>query len=853
MKYKDQHKGRYSEFREQLNSRLLILDGSMGALLMKRGLPAGYAPDLWNVENPQVIEEVQREYAQAGADILITNTFGASKLRLNEYQAYSRIHDINARAVAIARKAGGDRCFVAGDLGPCGDTIYPTGSRSFAEIFEVFREQARILIDEGVDLIIVETMFDSLDFKAALSAVRDISTHIPLIGLMTFNTDTISDTGISPDSCVAIAEGFHCDAVGANCSVGPESMLKVVDKMREVSRIPLVFQPNAGMPELKKGETFFPLNSQQMAEYVPQFFNRGTRILGGCCGTQPEYIRAIRQFVDHQNDLVFPATRPLEINENRLIVSSKMQTVRMGSAFPFVMIGEKINPTGRKAVAEKIRQGNWEALLADADTQIQMGAHCLDVNVGVPLIDEPLMMKEVITNLQNSVDVPLVVDSSFSTALLTGAEVYYGRPLLNSINAEDEKLDEVLPIAKRTGGALLALTTETKVPEKAEDRLHYARKILDRLLAEGFSRQDVVFDVLALTVSAMREGARESLRTIEMIEKELGCATTFGLSNSSFGLPNRRFVHQAYLMMAIQRGLNSAIMNVVEEHIGLKVAAAELLGPRESAVSHFLEKWSQPVKESSRSSSTTSSFAASNVSVGNEQEQERALAGSGIDQRMNPLEREIFWDIVEGKKEKLQQDIQDFLKSHSQESFSLFLNVMTPGIRYLGDLFAQRKKFIPHLVAAAEAMKAGVALLEPYLKANRAQADEKKGTIIFATVKGDIHDIGKNICVLMLKNFGYEVIDLGRNVAIEEIFLAAEKHQAQIIALSALMTTTMVQMKKIVDENRERGGRFRVMVGGAPVTADFAQEIGADGHSDDVGSLVPETERVFKAFGYQFF
>ncbi|MCB9084537.1 MAG: homocysteine S-methyltransferase family protein [Bdellovibrionaceae bacterium] len=810
----------------------------MGALLMRRGLPPGYAPDLWNLEEPNVIEAVQREYAEAGADILITNTFGASRLRLEEYQAYGKLKDINASAVDVARRAGGDRCFVAGDIGPCGDTIYPTGSRPFDEVFEIFREQAKVLIDSGVDAIIVETMFDSLDFKAALAAVRDLSREVPLIGLMTFNTDGISDTGISPESCVAIAEGYHCDVVGANCSVGPDAMKRVVERMKSVSRLPLAAQPNAGMPELRQGETVFPLNAEQMAKHIEGFYGAGARILGGCCGTTPDYIRAVRNFVDSKGAEFLAASHPNQ--PSRVLISSKIQTVAIGGGAPFVMIGEKINPTGRKKVAEMIRAGNIEALMADAHLQVQAGAHCLDVNVGVPLIDEPKMMSDVVTAIQNSVEVPLVLDSSFSEALMTGGRVYYGRPLLNSINAEDEKLEEVIPIARRTGGAMLALTTETQVPEKAEDRLVYARKILDRLIAEGFCREDVVFDVLALTVSAMREGAKETLRTIELIEKELGCATTFGLSNSSFGLPNRRFVHQAFLMMSIQKGLSSAIMNVLENQVAVRVAAAELFGPRESAVETFLAGWSDPIAD-------TASTTVGTATVG-EGEADDPTGKMGLD----GIQKEIFWDIVNGKKDKIKEDIGRFLETGADQAFELFLNVMTPGIRHLGDLFAKRKRFIPHLVAAAEAMKEGVQLLEPHFARNKS-GDDQKGTIVFATVKGDIHDIGKNICILMLKNFGYKVIDLGRNVAMEDIFDAAERHQAQIIALSALMTTTMVQMKQLIETKRERGLSYQVMVGGAPVTSDFASEIGADGHCEDVGSLVGETERVFTALGYTAF
>ena len=675
--------GRWSEFRSSLSERLMILDGSMGALLMRRGLPAGYAPDLWNLEKPDIIEQVQKEYADAGADILVTNTFGASKLRLEEYDAYNRLDDINRAAVAIARRAGGDRCFVAGDIGPCGDTIYPTGTLSFEEASDIFYEQAKSLIGAGVDTIIVETMFDSLDYKAALSAVRAVSGTVPVIGLMTFNTDGLSDTGISPESCVAIAEGFHLDVVGANCSVGPDAMVKVIERMRSVSQIPIAAQPNAGMPELRNAETVFPLSSDDMVEYVEKFYEAGAQILGGCCGTTPDYIRGIRKIVDSDFGKLQHEANKIK-KQSRVLISSKIQTAIFGGQHPFVKIGEKINPTGRKKVADLIKAGNIEALMQDAIAQTEAGANCLDVNVGVPLIDEPEMLATVTTAIQNAVETPLCLDSSFSEALWKGGQVYYGRPLLNSINAEDEKMDEVIPIAKKTGGAILALTTETSVPVKAEERLRFAKIILDRLLKEGFNRNDVVFDVLSLTASAMRDGAIETFRTIELIEKELGCATTYGLSNASFGLPNRRFIHQAYLLQGIQHGLSSAIMNVMEKDISVRIDAAEIFSNRESAVNDYLEKWPTPILESGGEAKPPSG--------------EELKATTEVDPSLklglSDLEREIFWDIADGKKEKVVKDIEEFLVDHSDQAFDVFLKAMTPGIRFLGDMFAQRKRFI---------------------------------------------------------------------------------------------------------------------------------------------------------------
>jgi 5-methyltetrahydrofolate--homocysteine methyltransferase len=829
---------RYELFRKRLASELLILDGSMGALLQRRGLPPGYAPDLWNLENADTIRGVHREYVDAGADIVITNTFGASRLRLQEYGAYPKLKGINRAAVDIARSVVGEKGFVAGDIGPCGDTIFPTGKLSMDTAIEIFHEQASALVSAGADAIIVETMFDSLDYKAALSAVRAVSRDIPLIALMTFNTDGISDTGISPESCAAIAEGFHADVVGANCSVGPDAMVRVIERMKRVSQIPLCAQPNAGMPKLVKSQTVFPLNAEQMAGYVERFFAAGARILGGCCGTTPDYIKLLRQVRDSKAGELFPKTK-IE-PRSRVLLSSKMKTVAIGREEPFVMIGEKINPTGRKKVAENIRAGNLEALLSDAAAQALAGAHLLDVNVGVPLIDEPAMMAQVVTMLQNSVEEPLVIDSSFSDALRMGGQVYYGRPLLNSLNAEPEKLDEVIPIARRVGGAVLALTTETEVPVRAEDRLKYAKVILERLLAEGFTRNDVVFDVLSLTASAMRDGAIETFRAVELITKELGCATTFGLSNSSFGLPNRRFVHQTFLTNSIARGLNSAIMNVMEKNIRVRISAAELFSPRTLAVEDYLARFSAPIAEDAAGSAGTAT-----APVEDEEDPTRKL-------KLEGLERDIFFDILEGKKEKVVEDANAFIATRAEDSFALFLNVMTPAIRHLGDLFGKRKRFIPHLVAAAEAMKAGVAVLQPYLaKVDESGVKQNAGTIVFATVKGDIHDIGKNICILMLKNFGFEVIDLGRNVTMDEIFAAAKKHGAQIIALSALMTTTMIQMKLLIEENKKAGYGFKVLVGGAPVNQEFATEIGADGHSEDVGGIVGETEKVLTVMGYR--
>lgn len=815
----------YQAFRQALESRFLLLDGSMGALLQKEGLPAGYAPDLWNLEKPEMIFKVHKSYADAGADILITNTFGASRLRLSEYKMESKLNEINKAAVMLARRALGDRGFVAGDLGPCGETVFPTGKLAFNEAQEIFKEQAQALIAAGVDLIIVETIFDSIEFRAALAAVRTISLDIPVIALMTFNKDGLSDVGISPQSTVAIAEGFHVDAVGANCSVGPEAMLGVVKEMAQVTNLPICVQPNAGMPELKNGATYFPLGADQLASFVQTFVDEGASIIGGCCGTTPEYIAKARVILDRNQEKFTKRNK-----KSRVLLSGKAQVAQIGGDARFVMIGEKINPTGRKKVAQAIREGQIDALLADASAQIAAGATMLDVNIGVPLIDEIGMMVKTISALQNKIDVPLMIDSSSTEVLCIGSESYYGRPLLNSLNGEEEKIAEVLAVARSTGAAVVALPMQATIPETARERFVIVQKILDQLLAAGFTRNDVVFDVLALTVSAMRDGSRESLKLVNFIRDELGCATMFGASNCSFGLPNRRFVHQAYLTMAIEHGLNAAIMNVLEKDAGIRVAAAELFGARNAAVEDYLQHWSTPITETNSPSPTA-------------QPANDKCEALPVNVPHDALEKKIFFDVLEGSRDRIEQDVREFIATRKQDSFNLFLNVMTPAIRHLGDLFAQRKKFIPHLVAAAEAMAKAMIILEPHMI--KPQDDRTQGTaIIFATVKGDIHDIGKNICVMMLRNFGYKVVDLGKSVALDNIFARAKEENARIIALSALMTTTMAQMQAIINHNKKEKLGFKILIGGAPVTSEYAKEIGADGFCGDAGLIVEAVEKL---------
>ncbi|MDI3287780.1 homocysteine S-methyltransferase family protein [Polyangium sp. 15x6] len=830
------------EFARRLRSEVLILDGSMGAFLQARGLPDGYAPDLWNVEEPDAIVAVHREYVNAGADILLTNTFGASRLRLGEYGASDRVREINAAAVQNARRAIGDkRTLVAGDIGPSGTTLQPGGELPFEEAVEIFAEQARALVDAGVDVIAIETMFDLVEMKAALIGVRDVSRTVPVIAHMTYTVRGLTDTGTDPETAAIVLEACGADVIGVNCSVGPEDMLEVVGRMARATSLPLSVQPNAGLPVMRHGRTVFPQTADQMAPFARQFVDRGAAIVGGCCGTTPEYIRMIASEVGHKPHAAtsrLPGTW----------ITSRSRSLRMGKGAPFLTIGERINPTGRKVFSQAIREGRTDLIVQDARAQAEGGAMALDVNVGVPLVDEAAMLEKAVLAVQNVTDLPLVVDSANVHALERGIRAFPGRPLVNSVDPVREKADFLLPIIKRYGCAVIGMCAESEIPERAIDRVRNAEKILRMCEEHGIPKEWVVFDCISIPVSAAPVAAAQTIETIRIISTELGCATTLGLSNVSFGIPLRKTVHNTFLAQAIAAGLDSAICNAVDPLLQETVAAASLFAGRDLGCRRYIDmavpleatrKRDQAMLEAAKAGQLL------NVATPGGDEP-KAEAGAGKAKGT----RDLLWAaVVEGDKDGVPGLVKRAL-AEGMDPFDIFLNVLTPAIRHLGDLFGSGKKFIPHLIASADAMKAGVAVLMPLLEASG--NIEKKGTVILATVKGDIHDIGKNIVGLMLRNFGFEVHDLGRNVPLEDILAAAREHKAQIIGLSALMTTTMMRMKDVIDAVRGQGLPHVVMIGGAVTTPSFAEEIRADGYGKDVGDVVAIAERMLATHKERF-
>nr|WP_275939332.1 homocysteine S-methyltransferase family protein [Polyangium spumosum] len=812
----------------------MILDGSMGAFLQARGLPDGYAPDLWNVEQPDAIIAVHREYVNAGADLLLTNTFGASRLRLAEYDAGHRVREINAAAVENARRAIGDRrALVAGDIGPCGTTLQPGGELAFEEAVAIFAEQARALVDAGVDVIAIETMFDLVEMKAALIGVRDVSRSVPIIAHMTYTQRGLTDTGTDPETAAIVLEACGADVIGVNCSVGPEDMLEVVGRMARATSLPLSVQPNAGLPVMRHGRTVFPQTADQMAPFAKQFVDRGAAIVGGCCGTTPDYIRMIAAEVGHKPHA--PTSRL-----PGTWITSRSRSLRIGKGAPFVTIGERINPTGRKVFSQAIREGRTDLIVQDARAQAEGGAMSLDVNVGVPLVDEAAMLEKAVLAVQNVTDLPLVVDSANVQALERGIRAYPGRPLVNSVDPVKEKADFLLPIIKRYGCAVIGMCAESEIPERAIDRVRNAEKILRMCEEHGIPKEWVVFDCISIPVSAAPAAAAQTIETIRIITSELGCATTLGLSNVSFGIPLRKSVHNTFLAQAIAAGLDSAICNAVDPLLKETVAAASLFAGRDPGCRRYIDMAVPLEAERKRDQAMLNAAKAGqllNVATPGGDEPKGEAGGSRAKGT-----KDLLWDaVVEGDKDGVPGLVKRAL-AEGVDPFVIFLEVLTPAIRHLGDLFGSGKKFIPHLIASADAMKAGVAVLMPLLEASG--NIEKKGTVILATVKGDIHDIGKNIVGLMLRNFGFDVHDLGRNVPLEDILAAAREHKAQIIGLSALMTTTMMRMKDVIDAVRGQGLPHVVMIGGAVTTPSFAEEIRADGYGKDVGDVVTIAERM---------
>lgn len=782
----------------------LAFDGAMGTLLQEKGLKPGACPELMNLEESQKVQEVYRAYLRAGADVITTNTFGGNRIKLEEYGLAEKVHEINRKAVELAKATLDRNQLVAASVGPTGQFVEPLGKLTFQETYEVFREQMEALAAAGPDLILLETFSDLGEVRAALLAAKDVC-NIPVICCFTY-TGSRTLTGVSPQSSAVILEALGADAVGANCSGGPEDLLPVIKELQAHTSLPILVQPNAGLPIFKDGKVTYPLDPEKFVTAMEPYFELGIQFLGSCCGSTPEHTGKLKERMAHY----CPAERE---RESVGTLAGREQVVKVGSGQLPKMIGERINPTARKKLAEALRQGELGLIQKEAEAQVEKGAHLLDINVGTHGIDEPTVMKNIINLLQQSITVPLVIDSTNPQVIETALTTYHGKALVNSVNGEEESLKQILPKIKRYGAGVIGLTLDERgVPKRGEERYLIAEKIVERCLEYGIPRENIYIDCLVMTVGTDDLAPQETLKAIRLVKERLGVHTILGVSNVSHGLPNRAKINAAFLAMAIGSGLDLAIINPLDEMMVNTWQSASLLAGRDQRATNYLALNSTDAKAHEKPA-----VAAEKPSL--------ELVAQMVDKGSQGIDQIII--------ELLEQGL---------EPLEIINQGLIVGLNTVGEKFEKGEYFLPQLMLSAETAQKAFDILEKRF-AGEAE-NNKKATIVIGTVKGDVHDIGKNMVVVMLKNHGYEVIDLGKNVSQEEFLQALRDNNGQFLALSALMTTTMQEIPRTIDYVKAQLPQVKVIVGGAVVTEEFAQEAGADGYGKDAVAAVRLVEKL---------
>lgn len=835
------------ELYKRIEERPLILDGATGSNLQKAGMPTGVCPELWIMEHEEALIRLQEEYVEAGTDILYAPTFSGNREKLKEYGLSDRTEEINKRLVAISKKAAKDRALVAGDMTMTGVALEPVGPMKLEELIDIYKEQARCLFEAGVDLFVVETMMSLAETRAAVIAIKEVC-DLPVIASMTFQEDGRTLYGTDPVTAVVVLQSIGADVIGVNCSTGPEQMLPVVRKMKEYADVPLLVKPNAGLPELVEGETIYPMSAEEFASFGPAFVEAGAGLLGGCCGTTPEHIA---QLAGRVRGL---ATVPPE-NRHPIMLASERKSQEILPDGPFLVIGERINPTGKKRLQQELREGRLDLVEEMAEEQEELGAHILDINMGTNGIDEKEMMLKAIQKVSMVSDLPLCIDTSYVEVMEAALRAYPGRALVNSVSMEKEKVEKLLPLVRKYGAMFILLPLSDKgLPKSLEEKKELIHQLLVRAAACGIGKKRIIVDGLVTTVGANKQAALETLETIRYCKEELGLCTAVGLSNISFGLPERSYVNGAFAAMAIQNGLTMAIANPSNDLLMGLACAADLLKDKPQADETYITRVQQ-IKERQTFAAHTSG----NVPAGAGATEQQTAAGTGRQQAASEAssgtldsgaktaasaQTPVFEAVLKGRKNGIVEKVQEEL-ARGTAAKDILDGQLIPAINEVGRLFDIQAYFLPQLIASANAMKEAIGYLEPLLQEG-GDTDEKP-VIVIATVEGDIHDIGKNLVALMLKNYGYQVYDLGKDVPAEKIIAAAEEYGASIIALSALMTTTMMRMKDTIRLRNEKKMDVRVIIGGAVTTQSFADEIGADGYSKDAAEAVKLVQSLLDA------
>lgn len=828
------------KFIDFTKDHIIYLDGATGSNLVKAGMPSGVCPEQWILEHREVMLQLQKEYVQAGTNILYAPTFTANRVKLAEYHLEknmsSMIHDLVAISKEAAASTPGHPVYVAGDITMTGEQLRPMGKMELEDLIAIYKEQILCLVDAGADLLVVETMMSLAETRAALIAAKEVC-DLPVIATLTFEADGRTLFGTDAKTAAVVLESLGASAIGANCSTGPAQMEGIISDMVSVTMIPIIAKPNAGLPFLdENGTTCYNMEAEEFTEEMQVLVNVGATILGGCCGTTPEFIRQLHD----RFGTVAQATATRRPEGIRYLTSERI-THSFGLEDGFFVVGERINPTGKKALQAQLREGNFEKVIQFAEEQETCGAKVLDINMGMSGIDEKLCMLRALEEVSGVTNLPLSLDSSYVEVLESALRNYPGRALVNSVSLETEKFEKLLPIVAKYGAMFILLPlSDAGLPKDIEEKKEIIHKIYDRALSLGMRKEDIVVDGLVATVGANPKAALETLETIRYC-KSNGFATICGLSNISFAMPERGFVNTAFLTLAIQSGLTMAIANPSQEMLMSCALATDLLLNKEEAALRYIEyaggvkeRREEKEAELSRKLALLEQQGTKAASTDNT-EVPSAVTASKDTPQINEMQEKLKTAVLKGNRNGIVKITNEALES-GEKPVELLNQVLLPAINLVGEYFDQGKYFLPQLIASAEAMKNSIEVLEPLLQTGN--SGEEMPVVVIATVEGDIHDIGKNLVALMLKNHGFHVIDLGKDVPQAKILETAKEHHAEFIALSALMTTTMQRMREIVAAAKQEGITAKIIIGGAVITQEYADEIGADGYSKDAADAV---------------
>lgn len=776
----------------KLGKERLYFDGAMGTMLQGKGLKLGELPELFNITHAHIIEEIHRQYLQAGSQVITTNTFGANRYKMSK-TPYS-LEEVIGAAVGVAKKARVDfpDAYIALDIGPTGKVMKPIGNVDFEEIYDVVAEQAIIGEKAGCDLVLLETFTDLYELKAAVLAVKE-NTSLPIFATMSFEENGRTFFGTSLESMVLTLEGLGVSALGINCSLGPVQLKPIVSKLMKLAHIPVMVQPNAGLPTMIDGKVHYDITPQQFAKVLEEFADEGVSVLGGCCGTTPDYIEASIKQIGSKK-LILPQ------NERKAGICSAAQTVYFDDVR---IIGERLNPTGKKALKAALRVENMDFVVREALNQVDQGAHILDVNMGMPDMDEVSLLKKAVIQVQAAVNLPLQIDSSKIEALEAAVRIYNGKPLINSVNGKEESLNSVLPIAKKYGAAVLGLTLDERgIPDTAEERLEIAEKIVNRAVEMGIPKEDLFIDCLVVTASAQQTLVQETLKAVRLVKEKLQVKTVLGISNVSFGLPQRPLINRNMLALALMQGLDGAIMNPADVGMKETIATYRVLMNLDQDAQDYIEAY------------------------GNVQ-------GDNKDILKDAPKGQMTLDIAikKGLKEETMVATKKLLET--VPPLEIIENHIIPILNEVGKLYEEQVIFLPQLIKAAEGAKVGFEILQENMLTEKSTIQTGKKKVVLATVFGDIHDIGKNIVKVIMENYNFDVIDLGKDVPKEEVLAAVQKWEAKIVGLSALMTTTVSSMKDTITLLRKEVPDVKVIVGGAVLTQELAEYVGADYYAKD--------------------